>query len=105
MIRRPPRSTLFPYTTLFRSRGQAVVALMDQGPYLVQRQAAHVAPAKSQWLALPRGDSTGVAIELPSDPDGTTYDLSTGRARPGGRGVRILALSVHADVPQDRERT
>src|SRR5260370_5438922 len=22
MIRRPPRSTLFPYTTLFRSRGQ-----------------------------------------------------------------------------------
>src|SRR3712207_9383646 len=24
MIRRPPRSTLFPYTTLFRSRGQAL---------------------------------------------------------------------------------
>src|SRR5258708_18468838 len=24
MIRRPPRSTLFPYTTLFRSLGQAV---------------------------------------------------------------------------------
>src|SRR5256885_7315686 len=26
MIRRPPRSTLFPYTTLFRSHRQAVVA-------------------------------------------------------------------------------
>src|SRR5260370_6376009 len=26
MIRRPPRSTLFPYTTLFRSQDQAVVA-------------------------------------------------------------------------------
>src|SRR5688572_32185455 len=26
MIRRPPRSTLFPYTTLFRSRGAAVLA-------------------------------------------------------------------------------
>src|SRR2546430_3455500 len=26
MIRRPPRSTLFPYTTLFRSPGDAVVA-------------------------------------------------------------------------------
>src|SRR5256885_6292329 len=25
MIRRPPRSTLFPYTTLFRSAGRAVV--------------------------------------------------------------------------------
>src|SRR3712207_9592351 len=36
MIRRPPRSTLFPYTTLFRSRGperprgQDVVALADR---------------------------------------------------------------------------
>src|SRR3712207_8426759 len=26
MIRRPPRSTLFPYTTLFRSRGTVAVA-------------------------------------------------------------------------------
>jgi len=25
MIRRPPRSTLFPYTTLFRSAGDAVL--------------------------------------------------------------------------------
>src|SRR3712207_6863884 len=25
MIRRPPRSTLFPYTTLFRSRGPAIL--------------------------------------------------------------------------------
>src|SRR5687767_15369978 len=27
MIRRPPRSTLFPYTTLFRSRGNGAVGL------------------------------------------------------------------------------
>src|SRR2546427_8496227 len=27
MIRRPPRSTLFPYTTLFRSPGEEAVAL------------------------------------------------------------------------------
>src|SRR3712207_8409490 len=27
MIRRPPRSTLFPYTTLFRSRGQLLELL------------------------------------------------------------------------------
>src|SRR3712207_8038644 len=27
MIRRPPRSTLFPYTTLFRSPGRAATAL------------------------------------------------------------------------------
>src|SRR5688572_31224319 len=29
MIRRPPRSTLFPYTTLFRSRGGEVAATAD----------------------------------------------------------------------------
>src|SRR2546430_7618841 len=30
MIRRPPRSTLFPYTTLFRSAGAAQRRLQDQ---------------------------------------------------------------------------
>src|SRR3712207_7152795 len=30
MIRRPPRSTLFPYTTLFRSRGARLVLREDQ---------------------------------------------------------------------------
>src|SRR5688572_31973884 len=29
MIRRPPRSTLFPYTTLFRSRQRAGLAAVD----------------------------------------------------------------------------
>src|SRR3712207_5447611 len=36
MIRRPPRSTLFPYTTLFRSADQGLVeevkGIGDQGP-------------------------------------------------------------------------
>src|SRR3712207_8891444 len=30
MIRRPPRSTLFPYTTLFRSQGVEVADLLQQ---------------------------------------------------------------------------
>lgn len=80
-------------------QGKAVIALMDQGPYLVQRQTAHVAPINAQWLATPKGDSTGVFIDLPTEPEGTTYDFSTGKVRPGGRGVRIYTLSVHAEVP------
>src|SRR2546421_9182218 len=32
MIRRPPRSTLFPYTTLFRSRGDAGVRTHRHDP-------------------------------------------------------------------------
>src|SRR5256885_17235339 len=31
MIRRPPRSTLFPYTTLFRSHLGEAVPLLEQG--------------------------------------------------------------------------
>src|SRR5260370_26331066 len=31
MIRRPPRSTLFPYTTLFRSQMGASVMLIERG--------------------------------------------------------------------------
>src|SRR5256885_6201101 len=51
MIRRPPRSTLFPYTTLFRSvrpdrrRSTGCVAREDGGP--VRRAAAPV-PARSE---------------------------------------------------------
>src|SRR3989442_9079484 len=29
MIRRPPRSTLFPYTTLFRSKSSTLAAIID----------------------------------------------------------------------------
>src|SRR3989449_5440299 len=52
MIRRPPRSTLFPYTTLFRSpghhprdvvRGHDVPAGEDHEPLHDVRQLAHVA--------------------------------------------------------------
>src|SRR3712207_8002004 len=32
MIRRPPRSTLFPYTTLFRSPGGVEIPLPGDGP-------------------------------------------------------------------------
>src|SRR2546427_5677546 len=47
MIRRPPRSTLFPYTTLFRSRRLAALLLpVQQNARLVgQRSAARRRPA------------------------------------------------------------
>src|SRR5260221_4656359 len=39
MIRRPPRSTLFPYTTLFRSRSSLVSAVQSALPFpLVSNQ-------------------------------------------------------------------
>src|SRR5256885_2864583 len=65
MIRRPPRSTLFPYTTLFRSRTEAegfyavhrerpffrdLVEFMTSGPVLVQVLEGDNAIAKNRDL-------------------------------------------------------
>src|SRR2546422_3645446 len=48
MIRRPPRSTLFPYTTLFRSPGDLARHEIGEGPADVDADtASHVAP----WTA------------------------------------------------------
>src|SRR2546429_3507937 len=42
MIRRPPRSTLFPYTTLFRSLGNRKVV---EVPHVTETLPRHVNPA------------------------------------------------------------
>src|SRR3712207_8840616 len=52
MIRRPPRSTLFPYTTLFRSYGS--------------RPRARA--ARSQRSRLLHGPGRGVRVPRPGDP-------------------------------------
>src|SRR3712207_8641617 len=41
MIRRPPRSTLFPYTTLFRSRHRVGEVLAEQGGRGAVRRLGH----------------------------------------------------------------
>src|SRR2546430_4343317 len=46
MIRRPPRSTLFPYTTLFRSEG-AVLGLLDDVRRLAEKLLGVVEPPLS----------------------------------------------------------
>src|SRR3712207_8616314 len=41
MIRRPPRSTLFPYTTLFRSHDAALVGDVERGEVEVAAEPRH----------------------------------------------------------------
>src|SRR3712207_8159499 len=71
MIRRPPRSTLFPYTTLFRSPTYADVQLGNT--YQQLRQAAAVVPA----IALV-GGLCGYLIDL----------VTTHQAEQVGRSLR-----------------
>src|SRR5256886_8048948 len=74
MIRRPPRSTLFPYTTLFRSRAGVTVHALgySQGASTVSRWAA-LGKAKIDRLTLWGG-------EFPPDLD-LTVDAVVGRLR------------------------
>src|SRR3712207_7637951 len=60
MIRRPPRSTLFPYTTLFRSRAGADSHLDDVGARFDQRAhtlTGHDVAGEDDggWIALAYG--------------------------------------------------
>src|SRR3712207_8466194 len=69
MIRRPPRSTLFPYTTLFRSTGgkqvlyNALMATLNPGDEVI-------VPAP-YWVSYPDmvllAEGTPVAVECPAD--------------------------------------
>src|SRR3712207_7305653 len=63
MIRRPPRSTLFPYTTLFRSRGRRGSAAR------VRRQRAQLPPNGDPERSGPPG---GQAKRLGGDADRPT---------------------------------
>src|SRR2546423_9579669 len=66
MIRRPPRSTLFPYTTLFRSMREALTeALQDYtGALIVVAHDRHLlrATADELWLVV-RDDDQGARSE------------------------------------------
>src|SRR5256885_2922263 len=74
MIRRPPRSTLFPYTTLFRS-------LAAPGAPVGARRITR-ATAAPRWVGLPRGVVlAGVAVVVALAGWAV---LGRGRARTGG---------------------
>src|SRR5438477_7167910 len=53
MIRRPPRSTLFPYTTLFRSVGEDLLVAGHGG---VEAHLADRVPARTQAEAFERSE-------------------------------------------------
>src|SRR2546426_6724323 len=65
MIRRPPRSTLFPYTTLFRSKRGAylyrIAELRDIAPYQLPRAKR---ASDGECLVEGSGISTRASVEI-----------------------------------------
>src|SRR3989475_2011508 len=73
MIRRPPRSTLFPYTTLFRSRmGGGAVQLSGKVP---------LGARELHWLAGADADYEHVAVHIFAVPGGGSPDSLTESVR------------------------
>src|SRR3712207_7669750 len=56
MIRRPPRSTLFPYTTLFRSRNHTLAVAERMESELGDEQMSFIEGCEQDWAELPRPD-------------------------------------------------
>src|SRR3712207_7165840 len=79
MIRRPPRSTLFPYTTLFRSYGSKWMRQVTRGDRLdVDADAVAVVNDHAQFTALveQRGRSPRFVL-LSHDNDGVRSEEHT----------------------------
>src|SRR2546430_3714574 len=68
MIRRPPRSTLFPYTTLFRSICAEVSGLTGKGVDELLESLALVAEVE-ELKANPAAPASGHVVEARKDPN------------------------------------
>src|SRR2546426_5083425 len=73
MIRRPPRSTLFPYTTLFRSQREA-----EQDDSAGERR-------RRDRAAHAEGDRSGQSGDREHEPDAGEPERRTGRDRKSTR--------------------
>src|SRR3990167_11298744 len=89
MIRRPPRSTLFPYTTLFRSVEELSSVQVAQDRRHVQLQIGHEIAE--------RGD----AVPLPETKHADLH--RTGSGADCGKGVRSGESPVVVAVEFDRD--
>src|SRR3712207_9081683 len=96
MIRRPPRSTLFPYTTLFRSRDEVrqqpllLVGLRDADP-------VEVDPIGEEEVV--RADRAGLAVPLLAGPGG----VALARQHDGARQVVRERSEEHTSELQSRQ--
>src|SRR2546426_12018550 len=111
MIRRPPRSTLFPYTTLFRSalatardavEGREHVEGHEQGPALEELAVVDVTPRGQRVLELP-GQAHAVVVMRATRP-ARIPATHHGLPQAGHTLGKPIEGGAEADVVDERER-
>src|SRR2546430_17440982 len=90
MIRRPPRSTLFPYTTLFRSLSHAVLKRPAEGDYRVQWEFGGSAVTMAPPPTLV-ADAEAVMAAAPGDPGYARVDG-------GGRDGHLVLMELELKI-------
>src|SRR2546427_1027489 len=91
MIRRPPRSTLFPYTTLFRSQSATLVT--DR-----QKLRGRVVAGKADAIAgLPAGDADRKSTRLNSSHSQISYAVFCLKKKKSNTHTQLRSVGV--DTP------
>src|SRR3712207_9244181 len=117
MIRRPPRSTLFPYTTLFRSALVPVVPSVEDFPYTIRVVSDILESNGSSSMASVCGSSlslmaagvpisspvAGIAVGLIKGGDDYILlsPLAGGEDPPGGLGLKVAGTGNGIPPPPD----
>src|SRR5574337_798181 len=113
MIRRPPRSTLFPYTTLFRSK-HGTIALIEEGTPVIAliannaKVAAHTRGNVSEVVA--RGANVVTIVE--QDIANSDDDIITNNVHPYLSSISMVIptkliayyASLHRGLDVDKPR-
>src|SRR2546429_5641226 len=113
MIRRPPRSTLFPYTTLFRSPSAVIAVRGTQFEVEVsQRQETEVhvyegvvevtGRHSSTSVLVHAGSSTRVGMDTPPETPRPTAEMRSHAANGEGRGDQRSAAARAGQVAHPR---
>src|SRR3989454_2816779 len=102
MIRRPPRSTLFPYTTLFRSQRGDVIVIRYEGPKGGPGMREMLSPT-SALIGAGLGDAVGLITD--GRFSGGSYGLVVGHVAPEAAVGGTIALVEDGDpITIDAER-
>src|SRR2546430_4889958 len=98
MIRRPPRSTLFPYTTLFRSAATAIAIASVKGAALVTMVDLGVAGVSSLTIATGFLAALGLVLLVESAALMLLGGALSFSAQPGARKVTQLVTGTKAEA-------